>query len=646
MIYYVSGQKGNFQEFTNTTVEKIADYCKSKKVLGVDTETEGLFNHQNKTIMFQIGDKENQFVIDTRTVDISPLKEVLEDNTICKIFWNAKFDLAFIKYFYNIDTNNIYDGFLAEALLTNGHEDRTLSLGGICERDLGVILDKDIRNKFIGLEGRPFTEKQIDYGARDVEYLIDIKEIQDTKLTEKDLHDCLRLENKFVKVLVDIELGGFYLDSALWTGLENSNKEKYYTAKKILDSYVINNGHTEFIRAQLDLFETENKCDINWDSPQQVVLFAKKLGIDTTVVDRKTGDTKESVEERQIKKSKHEFVKLYLNYKKLKKSLSTYGIEFLKNINPITGRVHSNYWQILDTGRISSSKPNLQNIPAGIHRECFIPEKGNKLIVCDYSQQEPRITADVSGDPDLIDFYLTGDGDTHSMVASKMFSIIEGTEVIIKKGDPKRQIGKILNLKLDYGGSAYTVKDDLKVSEEEAQEFIDALAEAFPVKQEYFKKKIKETFTNGYILIDNVTKRKYFIEFFEEYLELKKLIERKGFWEDYKINKDFYRDKVRKYYTYKGKIERMSKNFPIQGCAGSMTKLAAIFFKEEITKRKWYEEVKIVNLVHDEIVVESLKRLAEEASTVLSECMERAGKYFCKKVPMIAEAVVVNYWEH
>ncbi len=375
----------------------------------------------------------------------------------------------------------------------------------------------------------------------------------------------------------------------------------------------------------------------------------KKVGI-TQAQDKKTGKIKHTCEEKNIGKykKKFSFLKLYFKYKAVAKEVSTYGINFLSNVNKTTGRIHSNYWQIVSTGRISSNNPNLQNIPAKIEsdgsqpfRECFRGYKNNILLVADYSQQEPRVTADKCKDPALIEFYLTGDGDTHSMVSSKMFSVIEGKEVIIKKGDPRRQIGKVLNLKLDYGGSAYTVKDDLNTTETEAQVFINALIKAFPEKKKYFDNTFKKSLQQGYILIDDITKRKSFSEDFETLKKYTDVLERMN-----KNKEDKSGFNWSEFYKIKGKIQRNSQNYPIQGTSGSMTKLAAIYLKRELIKKQLYEKVWIVNLVHDEIVVETSEKYSKEVSALITLCMEKAGKVFCKTIPMIAETVKSKYWTH
>ena len=171
---YFIGPDAILPSCEHTTIDKVVEYCSSKEVLGVDTETEGLDFTCKKMIMFQIGDENNQFVIDTRHISIEPLREVLESTNIIKIFHNAKFDYKFIKKWANITCENIYDTFLVELIISCG---KSLGYGlkDVCKRYLNVDLDKGVRNKFINLSGRPFDNNQIVYGLKKSKIPIKIK---------------------------------------------------------------------------------------------------------------------------------------------------------------------------------------------------------------------------------------------------------------------------------------------------------------------------------------------------------------------------------------------------------------------------------------------------------------------------------------
>ena len=146
MIYFISNTKSLSSDFESATIEDVVDYCKTKEVLGVDTETEGFDFTCKKMIMFQIGDADNQYIIDTRFVSIEPLRDVLESKQIIKIFHNAKFDYKFIKKWSNIACEGIYDTFLVELVISCG---KSLGYGlkDLCERYLNVTLNKEVRKR-------------------------------------------------------------------------------------------------------------------------------------------------------------------------------------------------------------------------------------------------------------------------------------------------------------------------------------------------------------------------------------------------------------------------------------------------------------------------------------------------------------------
>lgn len=639
MIYFI-GKEELFasDKYQKATLEDLLKWIEGKKRISVDTETEGFFDFKNRVIMLQIGDRQDQFVIDTRCTDVAILKKYFEDPNVEKLFWNAKFDINFMRFSFDWKTVNVYDGFLAECILTTGLIVRDLSLENAANVYCNKKLNKDERNKFVGLKGKPFTDMQIIYGAEDIQVLEDIKEKQISKIEEYKMQSVLKLENNFVIVLADVEYRGFKLDRDKWLALDSQNKEVFKVRIEKLNNYVLSDPKLDrFVDNQLDLFNSGRKCAIEWSSSRQVVALMKFLGIDTRTVDKKTGKPKDSVEAKHLKKfeGKYPIIPIYLEYKEIEKQISTYGEEFLKHINPITGRVHSNYWQILDTGRISSSDPNLQNIPAdeGM-RACFVPEEGNILTVSDYSAQEPRVTADRCKDPALIDFFLHGDGDIHSLVASKVFTVINGKETkITKKNNQERQTGKILGLALDYGASAFSLKDSLKTTEQEAQKFIDAYFAAFPGKKDYFRKCIDQAMRDGYILIDPVTNRRSWCSNFEEIMWCK---------EHYN---ELDKEKRSEYFKRIGSLKRNAQNYPIQGTSGSMTKVAAVLIHNEFQKLKISDKAFIVNLVHDEIVTEETIELQKVVEQIVRIAMIKAGELFCKTVPMTVEPNSSKVWK-
>lgn len=660
MIYLISTQERidfeDIQDIKKVTIQDCLDYFKDKEIIEVDTETEGnkrnsklLPNpYESKVLCLQLGDRDNQFVINPNEVDIEPLRILFEDKNKIKILCNSFFDLRFIHH-WKFRIVNIYDIFLAEMLLTLGQDlpKGYRGLEQMSERYLGIKVSKEVRGQ---IHWRGLDDTVIRYAAGDVKYLNDIRLKQLEKIKEYELETALELENRFAIILSHISYKGFKIDPNKWIEVNKENKKKLLVISEELDKYLIDNKVYKF----LDNTFWGQRSMVNWGSSQQVVKLFNYLGIDTKVRDKQTGQIKDSVDGKHLLRQKHKFpiLPIYLKYKEIQKEISTYGESFLQeNLNPTTGRIHSEFFQLVDTGRISSSHPNLQNIPATDDsgkvnplRECFIADKGNTLIVADYSQQEPRITADYSQDPYLIDFILYGDGDSHSLISTMISDYLLGKHVkVTKKNNPLvprynqkiRDIGKMINLGLDYGKTAYSVKDDLNTSQEEAQKLIDIIKSKTPKKEEYFQQWINFVKKNGYIIIDWITKRRCWFEKYPKYLELKEKIKEID-------NKKLYSE----YSKINGELERFAKNYRIQGTGGSMTKLASVYFYQKLNELGLRDIAWIVNLVHDEIDVECKIEHSQQISEILVECMIRAGSIFCKTIPMKVDPCITDTWKH
>lgn len=272
---------------------------------------------------------------------------------------------------------------------------------------------------------------------------------------------------------------------------------------------------------------------------------------------------KDSVSKANIKKYERDYpiIKDYLWYKQLRKLISSYGTKFLSHVNPITGRIHSDYWQILVTGRISSNSPNLQNLPSKIfeegYKKCFQADPGYVLISCDYSSQESRILADVANEKSMISFFNStkGKADIHSFVASKMF----GVEVSDKVNTDLRQKGKVTNFTIAYGGGAHKIADTFQIPIDEAQKLIDFYFISFPTLKKYFREVTNKSLADGYILIDSITKRRSYhpaIDRFQQVSKTIQLAKDNGFYDQIPAeDKSFF-------HKTKGEIGRNAQNYP------------------------------------------------------------------------------------
>jgi DNA polymerase-1 len=200
-----------------------------------------------------------------------------------------------------------------------------------------------------------------------------------------------------------------------------------------------------------------------------------------------------------------------------------------------------------------------------------------------------------------------------------------------------------------------TIAQNLNISMDEGEEVYKAYFKAFPGLANYFKVEKKRAIELGYIQFNNISGRKCFIPFFEEFQKLhKEIYETEGFWDSYKLEKSMdstifkthFKPKVREYFMKRGDIERMSLNYPVQGSAADTTKLAGIYFFRYLVANNLVFTVKLPNVVHDEWIVECPEEMAVGLSKVLQECMERAGDVFCKTVKLKAEPMITKTWKH
>ena len=637
MIYLVDGS--THMEFVDLhlpssdyqlgTIDDVVKYCSTKTVLGVDTGTEGLDFTCKKMIMLQIGDNEKQFVIDTRIVDIEPLRKVLENNTITKIFHNAKFDYKFIKKWSNISCENVYDTFLTERVLNCGKDNYGYGLKDVCKRYLNVDINKDVRNQFIGLSGQPFTTPQIIYGAKDVEYLIKIRTHQLPNIDKNRLNNTVKLENDAVLAFADIEYNGLSLDVEKWSKLEDINSKNADTLGESLDNMIRDDHrvkHFVSTYVQTDMFtpvEEIRDIDIKWTSPKQVLAVFNCLVPEL-----------DNVNGKQMYKYRFKFpiIDKYVKYKEAMKLCTSYGDAFFKNLAG-DNKIHTNFHQILDTGRVSSSKPNMQQIPAdNVYRNCFIAEDGWSFVSADYSSQELNVIAFGSKDPVWLKALEEGQ-DLHSTCAELVYgdewlNCGESNCIYISKKEKcscpshkkLRTNVKTINFGLAYGMGPNKLADTLNITIDDAKLLIEKYFEAFPSIKGFLDK------------LGNYGKKYGYIKTFPPY-----------------NRKRWFTNWYPKMYEHKsmsmelGTIERASKNTPIQGASADMTKKALVLMREYI--QTVGVPVKLVMTVHDQIDTICHNDYVKTWTYVMKKIMEDAALEIVTNGLLKAEVTVSSCWE-
>lgn len=675
MIHFCSEQKRvvGSSVWEEIEVQDIISYFKNHKFISLDTETSGLDPHSCELLSIQFGDFDHQFVIEYSPNILEKLKPLLLRKDVVWVLQNAKFDLQFF-YKHDIILENIFDTYLAEGVLYCGFDDVKLpnyvrkSLDVLVLKYCGVLLNKSIRGTInrVGL-----TDKVIEYGANDVKYLIPVMTSQMVKIKEDGLWGAVKLDNKFVKVLAYIEYCGIYLNKEKWLAKMEDNSKKLSDMEFALNKWVFERFGDKYVNKQLDLFSAAKRCSLNWSSSKQIIPIFKELGVDTKVRDKKTGKMKDSIEAKHIVKQVHvsPLIQMYIDYKKAQKLVTTYGQNFLDAINPKTGRIHATFWQIMNTGRTScgsgdnkddDNSINLQNIPSDkITRGCFTNQFENTILVdCDYSQQEDRMYTQLSKEPALIDFYndTTRKRDGHSFTAKLCFpkELKDIPEEEVKHVRPDlRSKAKGAKFAILFGGVGDTIAKNLGLSKEEGDEVYDAYMKAFPKLKEYFDYIKPIVVKNGYVYFNKVTGRRSYYQIFDEYERLSRTID-KQWWENYKQHKfhqtedflTYYKPTCKRFFNLRGDLERRALNFPCQGSASDMSKLAGVWFFDWILKENLFNKVKISNFVHDEYLLETPKDIADKCAKALKECMEKAGRVFIDVVPVIAEPEITTVWQH
>lgn len=625
-------------------------------LLALDTETTSLDTLNTDLLMLQIGTEDGeQYVFDMRTIPVEAFRGLLEARSRIFIGHNIKFDYNVLKA-RKILLNNVYDTMVAEQVIYNGLYDMSyirknhrFSLAGVYKHYFNETIDKETRQQFHKVQKEPFTEQQIVYGALDVVYPFKIKAKQAESIEKYQLQACIDLENKVVLALGDIEYNGFNLNRNKWLLLNAQYKIKALATEHKLDEYLLSQGTKWMNKYKLDArqadlfdpsYETTRLTTVNWGSDKQVYeILTKVFGLLPT---DKHGKPSSGANAIELLPAKHEITTLLLQLRKEEKAVNSFGEKYLEKFQDTDGRIRTHYNQVIETGRISSNNPNLQQIPKEIDfRAAFEAPDGRVIITADYSAQEARIIADRANDKSYIDFFLQGSGDVHSFVATKMFSAAFGKEFIVTSTNENkayRQKGKTLNFSISFGGSAYSLAQSLKISQDEAQELIDSFYKGFPDLKQMFEANKKFALDNGYIRTNPITNR----------------IRHFWYWSDYRsLSTKSYltREESSSLMKTKGNIERRAMNTPIQGTASDMTKTAIVLIRERLINLGImpYDRnavAKLVSVVHDETSIECTEDRAEEIASIQKECMETAGTHFVKSMPMPASPVIKKHWDH
>jgi len=586
-------------------IKKLVQELSIQKEICIDTETTGVNANDVSLVGLSFSYKEHEGYYvpiaddgngETGAKNILHYFEPLFKNK--DILWigqNIKYDFLVLKWYGVELVGKTFDTMLAHYVIEpEGRRSMDLLSAqflGYEPISITTLIGKKGKNQ--GTMRDAPLEQVTEYAAEDADITLQLKNCFTPLLKKRGVERVFNeVENPLVRVLVDMEYEGVKVDIDF---LNEYSKVLEIDAKKS-EERVYEQAGVRF----------------NLASPKQLgeVLF-DLLKLDAKAKKTKTGQYATGEDVLQKMAAKHKIVDDILNFRELTKLKSTYVDSFPELINPKTGRVHTSYAQaVAVTGRLSSTNPNLQNIPIRTERgreirKAFIPrEKGRVLVSADYSQIELRIVAAISGDPNMCEAFKLGK-DIHTATAAKVYGIKE--EEVTKE---MRYKAKSVNFGIIYGQGAFGLAENLGISRTEAKEIIDNYKKEFPNIQLYMDQQINNA---------------------------KEL----GFVETLMGRKRWLRDINSSNFTVRGFAERNAINSPIQGSAADMIKLAMIKIHGEMKNTIW--ESKMILQVHDELVFDAVEKELPALKELILKCM-KAALELPNGVPVEAEVGVGKNW--
>ena len=526
---------------------------------------------------------------------LEKFKPLFEDESKTWIGQNLKYDLLMLKWYGYALKGNIFDTMLAH-YVTEPEGKRNMDLLsakylGYAPVSITSLIGK--KGKSQGTMRDVAIEDAKEYAVEDADITLQLKNTFLPSLKIKEVEKVFyEVENPLVRVLTDMEFEGIKVDMDFLT----SYSKELDIEAKIAEEKVYDLAGVRF----------------NLASPKQLgeVLF-EKMKLDPKAKKTKTGQYATGEDVLAKLANNNPICDQILSFRELTKLRSTYVDAFPVLMNARTGRVHTNYAQaVAVTGRLSSTNPNLQNIPIRTEkgreiRKAFIPRDANHVLVsADYSQIELRVVAAISGDVNMCEAFRTGK-DIHTATAAKVFGV-EESEVTKEM----RYKAKSVNFGIIYGQGAFGLSENLSIPRAEAKEIIDNYKKEFPGIQKYMDDTINFCKENGYV---------------------ETLMGRKRWLKD--INSANF--------TVRGFAERNAINSPIQGTAADMVKLAMIKISAALKEGNF--KSKMLLQVHDELVFDVLKEELEAIKPLILESMKSA-LVLPNEIPADAELGVGNNW--
>ena len=600
--------KNNYHLITDEDqIDEWVDEAEEAGEFAIDTETSSLDPHQadlvgislstkiGKACYIPIGHKSKRCL--KKSIVIKKLKPLLEDKSVKKIGQNIKFDFI-VLYKQGIEINSMEDTMLMSYVLDAGKNRHNMD--ALSEIHLG---HKTISFKEIVGTGKKeinFSDvelgKAMEYAAEDADITYRLYKIFNKNLKLEKLTNIYEIfEKPLIKILAFMEIEGIKIDNKFLKVLSEKFEKKIRSLKK-------------------KIF-TISKKEFNIGSPKQLgEIIYNELKIAGLKKTRKGSFATSANVLEDLAFKGHEFPKLILDWRQVSKLKNTYSDSLPEHINPNTKRVHTSFLlAATTTSRLASSDPNLQNIPIKSEdgkdiRKAFVAEKEFKLISADYNQIEMRILADLADVKELKKAFKNNE-DIHSLTASQVFNID------IKKVDQnKRRKAKAINFGIIYGISQYGLAKQINVSNNEAEDFLNAYFFKFPEIKNYMESTIKFCRKSGYV--NNIFGRRSHFNGIND-----------------------------KNFNVRNFQERAAINAPIQGSASEIMRMAMIRISKKFEEIKNLKS-KILLQIHDELIFEVHKEQVNKCSKIIQEEMSsvKDSNLHSFSIPLLVDINVGDNW--
>ena len=580
---------------TETDLERWIKQLKKAKIFAIDLETTSLHPVQARVVGISLSCEEGVAcyiplahrylgVPDQLNLDLvlQKLKPLLEDPQLKKVGQNIKYDLIVLRN-EGINLQGVaFDTMLASYILTPSGRRHNMDDLARDYLDHTTIKYKEVvgtASKEIGFD-EVDVERATEYAAEDADITWRLYEKLSPLLNGDDLKLFQELELPLIEVLAEMEIHGMKLDKS---HLQNLSK-------------IIQKKIEEHVKQIYSIAGEE----FNINSPKQLsVILFEKLGLPTVKKTKSGYSTDISVLEQLA--AEHELPDVVLAYRQLGKLKSTYVDALQEDIFSKTGRVHTSFNQtVAATGRLSSSNPNLQNIPIRTEmgreiRKAFIAEGDNHLLSADYSQVELRVLAHLSEDEALMDAFHMGE-DIHTRTACEIFGTTPD-----RLDAEARRMAKAVNFGIVYGLSAFGLSRQLKIFPKDAKKFIDQYFAIYKNVKVYMEETVAQARETGYTMT---------------------IMNRKRYLPDLKSQNRQVRESA----------ERVAINSPVQGSAADLIKLAMIQLAKKISKKKL--KSRMILQVHDELVFECPEEEEQEMRALVKQEMEQVLPL---KVPLVVD---------